>query len=111
MAKNLGKYVDVTLVKTSDYYSKWNNIKDLLDSYVINTVEVGPAIIEKYVGDMYGLFKEQFSMKDELIYPHILVNGYLSSTDFNCEILRIKLLEERKLNDYLLKFNQKTVNL
>ena len=67
MAKNLGQYVDVTLVKTGEYYALWNNVKDLLSSYVINTVEVGPAIIEKYVGDMHGLFKEHFSMKDELI--------------------------------------------
>ena len=107
MSTNLSKYVDTTLKKTTEYYSNWNNVKDLLGGYVVNTVEVGPAIIEKYVGDMHGLFKDQFSMRDELIYPHILVNGYLSSSDFNGEILRIKLLDERKLSDYLLRFNQK----
>lgn len=88
-------------VISKTYYNDWINVQDLLpDMLSGNIAEIPPAKVAKYRFDLYGLFKEYFNMEDRYIFPHILVNGYLSSSDFNCELLRFKLLDTGKLNEY-----------
>lgn len=89
------------IILNKTYFTNWLNIEDLLpDMLTTNLAEIPPAKVAKYRFDLIGLFKEYLNMDDKYIFPHILVNGYKSSSDFNCELLRFKLLDTSKLDEY-----------
>jgi hypothetical protein len=56
-------------------------------------------ICTSHVDDMYGLFLE-LSVPEEYIYPHIRVNGYTSSYDYDGYKLRLDLLDLTELQMY-----------
>lgn len=96
-----------SMVLTKEYYNDWINVQDLLPDMISNIAEIPPAKVQKYRFDMEGLFKEFFNMDTKYIFPHILVNGYLSSSDFNCERLRFNMLNTSMLDEYELFFRRK----
>lgn len=108
MKKLSEQYKVDTITLDKEYYNNWINIQDLLpDMFSGNIVEIPPAKVQKYRFDLEGLFKEYLNMDSAYIFPHILFNGYLSSSDFNCEILRFKLLNTGQLDEYDRFFRRK----
>ncbi len=108
MKKLVDKIVLDTIVLDKEYYNNWINIQDLLpDMLSGNVAEIPPAKVQKYRFDLEGLFKEYFNMDSKYIFPHILVNGYLSSSDYNCERMRFNLLSTSQLDDYDRFFRRK----
>lgn len=85
--------------------AKWNSIRDLLlEKHIATTVSVSVVDAEKFKFDLHGLFKFSLNMADYEIYPHMIVNGYTSSTDYNGELLRFKIINSNTLNTYYRMF-------
>lgn len=94
---------------TLDKYwvKKWNSIKPILKyKYVAAVNEVTPLYAEKYKHDLYGLFKIYFGISDQYVYPHIIVNDFDSSYDYNGNKLRFRMLDNSKLNYYISLFKK-----
>lgn len=86
---------------TEDMLKKYNSIISVMrETYAVGKVSVTPAMAEKYKGDMYGLFKNEFSIAETDIYLHIRINGYLSSDDYNGELLELQILDNSQLLIY-----------
>lgn len=104
---NISRALITNYTLTTTMMGRWNSVVDILGSkHIVENRPVDPAIINKYVGDMYGLFKE-LNVPDSHIYPHIRVNGYVSSSDFYGEILNIKILDQTVLEAYIGLFTLK----
>jgi len=89
-----------------DLIINWNTIIVKLNNlHVSKTVTLQGTIAEKYRADMYGLFK-YLDIPDEFIYPHIRVNGYTSSRDYDSNKLEIKILDIPILNTYYEMFTK-----
>ena len=81
--------------------AKWNSLKDiLLTKHIVNEITISPVAAEKYRFDLYGLIRAELGIKENQIYPHMIVNGYTSSYDYNGELLRFKIIS----NDVLVKY-------
>lgn len=92
---------------TSDYplsrdlVIKWNNIREvLLKNHIVSTVEITPVDAERYLFDLHGLCISALRLPEYQVYPHMIVNGYTSSYDYNGELLRFKLIDSGKLLNY-----------
>jgi len=84
----------------------WNTIiTKLYNLHVSKSVTIQGTIAEKYRSDMYGLFK-YLGISDEYIYPHIRVNGYNSSREYDAMLLNIKILDISILNTYYEMFTK-----
>lgn len=82
-------------------FDKWNSVKYyLIENHVAGETEISPVNAEKYRFDLYGLFNNVLFIQPEYIYPHIIVNGYTSSYDYNAELLRFKILDTTVLSSY-----------
>jgi len=104
--KNIALSLYANPTVTSDLIKQWNNIIPILErKYIVDVKEISPVLAEKYRLDMYGLFQE-LEIREQHIYPHIRVNGYLSSADYLGEILRIKILDAYVLDDYIRRFSK-----
>jgi hypothetical protein len=96
---------------TTDLVSKWNTvIKILSENHISKQIEIKPSIVEKYKGDLWGLFKNEVGLQDEYIYPTIRVNGYTSSSSYNGEKLRFDIISNNKLAMYYKLFTSKQNN-
>ena len=101
---NISRRLNSGYVMTSTLIGRWNSVIDMLAAkHIVEHRGVSPAIAEKYKGDMYGMFRE-LGVPDSHIYPHIRVNGYLSSTDYYGEILVINILDKYVLEQYITLF-------
>lgn len=104
---NIKEQIDLSYNPNSNLINKWNNIRIILkQKYVIATKEISTSDSRKYLHDLEGLFSDIFYTKPEFIYPHIIVNGYNSSCDYNGEILRFKILDNTALNNYYRLFTE-----
>lgn len=98
--ENLGNRIK-SLPISSAGVDKWFNMRHLLNNYVVATNVISPTEAEKFKFDLAGLFKIKFEMKEELILPHILVNGYNSSTEYNGDRLEFKFLDYGSLQTFI----------
>ena len=65
----------------------------------------------KYKGDLAGLFKHVIGVRPDFILPHILANGYNSSTDYDGTQLEFIVLNDSTLNRLLTMMQRsKTLN-
>ena len=88
--------------------TKWNSVIDTLRQYSVTKVkEISPVDSEKYKFDLWGLFKNEIGVDEKFIYPHIRVNGYDSSNQYEGKKLKFKLLDPSTLERYHKLFNKK----
>ena len=81
--------------------AKWNSIRDILRTkYVTTEMSVNTVAAERYKFDLYGLFLNEFNIPTIQIYPHMIVNGYMSSYDYYGELLRFKIIDGNILRQY-----------
>jgi len=104
---NLAEQTDVIKFNL-DIMNKWNNIAPLLKTeYVEKTIVIPGVLQEKYKFDLYGLLLE-LDVPLHHIYPHIIANGYKSSSDYNGEHT-LNILNRNKLESYSELFSKKKI--
>lgn len=87
--------------------AKWNSLKDiLLSKHIVNEISISPVAAEKYKFDLYGLIRAELGIQENQIYPHMIVNGYTSSYDYNGELLRFKIISSDVLVKYYRMFTK-----
>ena len=81
--------------------SRWDSIRDVLKyRYIVGQKDITPVQAEKYRGDIYGLFRNELNIVHEYVYPHMIVNGYLSPYDYGGEILTFDIIDIDALRTY-----------
>jgi len=95
-----------TSIKTNDMSNEFFGklyplVHTLVNDYPVTYVDIKPAQANKYIGDMYGLFKNDLNVPENAIILHILANGYNSSCDYHGEKLRLMLLDYNIITTYL----------
>lgn len=106
MTTNLSIENNALQIIDKDLIINWNTvITKLSNLYIIKKVNIQGTIAEKYRSDMYGLFK-YLGVEDEFIYPHIRVNGFNSSREYNSSVLEIKMIDLSILNIYYEMFTK-----
>ena len=106
--KNISNTIDTSDTMTEDLMIKWNNIIDILSSkHLEREVSIKPTIAAKYRFDMFGLFQNDLGIPPELIYPHIRVNGYNSSSCYDGYQINIKIIASDILMSYYKLFTKK----
>lgn len=85
----------------------WNNIipmvRNTLD-YIPNEISI--AVAERYRFDLYGLFVNELKIPDEFIYPNFLINGYVSSDEFQGDKTKFLTANLVQLSKYLDVYQQ-----
>ena len=105
---NMSNLINTKYKCTAELVKNWNGIIDILKLKHINrTVEISPSIAEKYRFDLYGLFKKELAVPEEQIYPHIRINGYYSSDQYDGGKLKLHLLDSTVLYNYYKLFTKK----
>lgn len=104
-AVSIGKNINISTALTNKIVFKWDSVRSVLqEKYVITTKEVTPVQAEKYKNDLFGLLKNELSIPNEFLYPHMLVNGYDSPSAYGGEKLRFKILDPKQLKIYRMLF-------
>lgn len=86
--------------------NKWNSVTPILnDKYIDNEAEITGNVAYKYKHDFSGLVMS-LGVPLEFAYPHIVVNGYTSSIDYDGKNMKIKIINQNRLNLYLTQFLQ-----
>ena len=102
--KNLGDSIRKTRL-SKKIINDWNTVSQVLKyKYTNNIEELKPVYAEKYKFDLYGLLKDVFSIPDEYLYPHMIINGYDCPTDFTGEQLIFRKLDVDALAGYYNRF-------
>lgn len=96
----MGIETNIITVKKSNLINQYLNILPQLINNVATEVEITPIEYEKYKFDFIGLLKNKLSVEEKFIIPHIIVNGLVSSEDFNYNISSIKLIDKNFLTSY-----------
>ena len=87
--------------------NNWNNVTDILyNKHITKTTTIDGNLGYKYRGDLYGLFLE-LELPTEFIYPHMKVNGYSDSSDYNGEQIAFFVLDVAVLRNYYKMFTRK----
>jgi len=60
------------------------------DDYVVENIT--GSVSYSYIGDFYGLLKQEFKLPESVFFIHLLINGYYHPTDYNGE-KQIKILK------------------
>ena len=85
----------------------WNNIipmiRNTLD-YIPNEISI--AVAERYRFDLYGLFVNELKIPDEFIYPNFLINGYVSSDEFQGDKTKFLTANLVQLSKFLDAYQQ-----
>lgn len=106
-AKNIGDILSYDTSVNRSLIAKWNTVKDILNNdHIVSEIAVKTTDAEKYRFDLYGLIKNNFSIPEYQIYPHMIVNGYTSSYDYYGERLRFKIINGETLNKYYRMFTK-----
>lgn len=95
--------LDVTMV------NNWNTVIPILKTKYLSTVhEITPVQAEMYRNDLYGLFKHVIGVQDKFIYPHIRVNGYDTSWNYDSKKLNFALISGEALDKYYTRFKKES---
>jgi len=84
---------------------KWASVIGGVPLTAIAVKEVPKVINNVYIGDFYGLL-QYFNIPANLWTPHLLINGFLSNTDYKGET-SIKVIQYEVLNKIYLNLSQK----
>lgn len=94
-------------VMDDELLNNWNSvIETLYTKHIIKTTKVEGNLGHKYRGDLYGLFQE-LDLPAEYIYPHIRVNGYSNSSDYDGTQLSFSVIDDAALRNYYKMFTRK----
>lgn len=105
---NLAYYIPTNINIDKNMMSKWNSIRQVLKSkYIASQAEVKPMVAERYRFDLYGLFKHELMIDELFIYPHMIVNDYDCSNNYDGGRLRFNILQPSILETYYRLFNKK----
>lgn len=87
--------------------NNWNNVIDILfTKHIVKTTTVDGNLGYKYRGDLYGLFLE-LELPTEYIYPHMRVNGYNDSSDYDGTQIAFFVIDDAALRNYYKMFTRK----
>lgn len=88
---NKEKYYDTMWISMYPY---------LKEKYTLATSikKVSVTDANRFIGDLAGLFKHVIQISPDFILPHILVNGYNSSCDYDGTQLEFILLDNNILS-------------
>jgi len=104
---NIANNIDLSYQLDKELLFQWNNIIEVLkNKYIEQTISVEPVIAVKFKFDMEGLFKF-LNIDNSIIYPHIRVNGYPSSSAYDGRITDIHILSPNVKNYYKLFTSKK----
>lgn len=104
---NLSTKINTIAPIDSYIASQWEMFTpNLYESGIERTVTLDPAIAYKYRFDFYGLLLNEYSIPYETMIPHLIINGYTSSTDFDGTRLEVHLLNKAMLASYLQSINK-----
>lgn len=101
---NKNKYINTRWIAMYPY---------LKENYTLATTIKTVTVTDgnKYKGDLAGLFKHVIGVRLDFILPHILANGYHSSTDYDGTQLEFIVLNDSTLNRLLTMMQRsKTLN-
>jgi hypothetical protein len=94
-------------VMDDELLNNWNSVIDTLyTKHISKTTKVEGNLGHKYRGDLYGLFLE-LELPKEFIYPHMRVNGYSDSSDYDGSQLTFFVLDDSALRTYYQMFTRK----
>lgn len=104
----INKNIITTTTLTYDLIFKWDSIRSVLqEKYIISEKEITPVQAEKYRNDLFGLFQNELSIQKQFLYPHMIVNGYDSPSNYAAEKLRFSILDSKQLKIYHMLFLKK----
>lgn len=107
MKDSLYNKINTSSGLTKDLVNKWNSVIPILAAkYVQGIKEISPRTANVYRFDLYGLFLNVFLIPENYIYPHIRVNGYDSSNNYDGKKLRFIVLDPMRLSLYYNLFNK-----
>jgi len=87
--------------------NNWNSVTETLyNKHIIKVTKVDGNLGHKYRGDLYGLFLE-LELPVEFIYPHIRVNGYTNSSDYDGTQLSFSVIDDAVLRNYYKMFTRR----
>lgn len=100
--KNVNEMITTSPLRWSHHIMKeWQRIKPILElKYIVSVRETTPLYAEKYRFDLYGMLRDIFFIDETFIYPHIIVNGYDSSTSYDGNKLRFSIINPQILVTY-----------
>lgn len=109
MPNNLSYSISTNIQIDRKMINNWNSIKSVLkEKYLTGQqFEVHPLVAEKYKFDLYGLFKYEIHIDDLYIYPHMIVNDYDCSNNYDGGKLRFDLIKTSILETYYRLFIKK----
>jgi len=85
---------------SADLVKKWNSVIPVLKTnYIDRTITIDPNVAEKYKGDFTGLLLN-LDVPTELHYPHLVVNGLNSPTDYKGDFKEISILNYTEAGNY-----------
>ena len=99
---NLADHIEYSPLLFSKHIMKeWQRVKPILELKHITSVrEITPLYAEKYKFDLHGLFRDILMIDKTFIYPHIIINGYDSSTCYDGNRLKFSMLSLMALTKY-----------
>lgn len=101
MKNSLYTKINTSNALNKDLINKWNTaIPILAAKYVQGVKEISASTANVYRFDLYGLFLNVFLIQENYIYPHIRVNGYDCSNNYDGKKLRFILLDPMRLSLY-----------
>jgi len=81
--------------------NKWNSVYPiLLEKHVERLYKIDPSVANKYIHDFEGLLLS-IGVTTDMVYPHIIVNGYASSREYNGSIKDIILINRSTIIKYI----------
>ncbi len=90
-----------------DLIVQWSTVINILKKYhIVTTKQISNVMAKKYKHDLYGLFQE-LQYPAEFIYPLMRVNGYMSSREYNGDVVIFDIVDATQLDTYLTLFNRK----
>ena len=92
---SLYKKINVNKHLSADLIKSWETVIPYLaqSENLAGYREITPQQANMYRHDMYGLFLNVLLISEEYIYPHIRVNGYHSSHNYDSKRLRIIVIK------------------
>ena len=100
---NPNKHLTVEMIKN------WETVIPYLSQpeYHAGVQEITVQMANMYRHDMHGLFLHGLLINEEYIYPHIRVNGYHSSHNYDAKLLRIIILKPDAVSRYYSVFTNR----
>ena len=99
---SLYKKIDNNKHLSAEMIKNWENTIPHLakPENIAGMREITPQMADMYKHDMFGLFLHGLLINEEYIYPHIRVNGYHSSHNYDSKRLRLLIIKPEVVAKY-----------